>query len=75
MEAHHLTHGNGEQAIGVVITQVVFRGKRKLNKIAKGLNIAGHKPQLLECVAIERNFVINAAYSRTQSFFLQGMQL
>ena len=75
VDAHHILHGAGKKAIGIVVPQVLLVCKGQLDDIVDGLDVLGTQAHLIKALTVEGHILINAPDSGAQTLALQFAEL
>ena len=66
MNAHQLILGNGEQAKGIIIPQILLDGKGKLYDIVDCFDIPWQQADLIEFLFVKRHMIVCVMYHLNQ---------
>jgi len=83
MNAHHIVHGNGKHAVGIIVPQILFGGEGQPLQIFQTLEVAGADSRFVEFLSIEWHrridplggYLQTAQLNRFERFAGQGFEL
>ena len=75
MDAYQLAGRHGEQAVGIIIPQIVFDGKGQLHDVVNGVDVARLQSGVLQLLFIKWNVFIGALHHFNQARRLDGVQV
>ena len=59
MDAHHLLHGHGEHAEGIIIPDVLFGGEGQVLQVRQGAKVFGFEPHLIQALPVEGHQMVD----------------
>jgi len=73
VDANHARHGHGEEAVGVVVPQVLLGREGKPPQVVQGLDVVGFDAGIIEAALVEPDGVVDALDHLLKPFDLQRL--
>ena len=74
MDAHHIVHGYGKHAEGIVVPQILFGGEGQALQVFQTLDVAGTHPHFIKFLPVERHRSVNPLGGGLQSAQLNSFE-
>jgi len=75
MNPHHLLPGDGEEAEGIIVSQILFSGGWQAGYVRQALDVFGGDTRFLEFLLIKGDVLVNLLCHALEPAKLQRLQL